>query len=189
MGIKNQKFGFTIIELLIAISIVITCATIVMAIITATFRSSNSTYSQERLRQAGDGALTKISTMIKYADKFNGAYVGDSPQNYTKLTQCVTEASGDDPSVDAIKITSAGVDRTIACDNDLKLDGNSLFDPNSVVVSSCTLSCTQNTSSDQPLITISVDLATPSNTQNGGLQENTSSISLSQTVRMTNITQ
>lgn len=192
MRIKNSYIsqGFTLIELLVSTAIVITCSTIIVAIIAATFRDTNTVNSEERIRQGGTIALNQLTDMIKNADSFKGAYLLQNGE--LAQTSCQSPDSGQSSAVQAIKIVSNGETRTIECYSDgssefLTLDGQPLLDANYIIVQGCDLSCTQNTVADPPVITISLDLSTLTTT---GLAENTSSITqLSQTVRMTNLNQ
>jgi len=191
MKIKNtwKNQGFTLIELLISIAIVITCATIVVAIITATFRDTNTVNSEEKIRQGGTSALNQLTDMIKNADSFEGAYKLQDGQLTSE--SCQTPDSDQSFGVDAIKITTNGQVRTIECSTSsdgtsesLTLDGQDLIDSNYIKIQECDISCTQTSVADPPVISISLSLSTFTPT---GLAENTSDITqLSQTVRMSN---
>lgn len=187
----QKSKGFTLVELLISTAIVITCATIVVAIITSTFRTSNKTTTSEQLRQAADSVLSQLSDMIQFSDGFVEAQniedFGPTPMP-TPIYTCQDNSS--DTSVDAIQIKSNGQIRTIECDdnNNLLLDGASLFDPNKIEVIQCVISCAQASSQDSPVITISLDLSTP--TVSGAPPETESQISsFSKTIRMQNLNQ
>ena len=185
--IKNHKSaGFTMIEMLVSIAIVITCATIVVAIITATFRTSNNTSTQEKLRQEGTSALSQVTTMIRLADSFNGVVGTDG----TPIPSCQNLSSDSSISVQSVSITSRSVGHVVACleDGSLGIDGQPLTDSNSIK-STCDMTCTQNTSADPPVITINLSLSNFSSNSDS-LQENSSSITdLSQSVRMNNLNQ
>ncbi len=194
---KNKwSLGFTLMELLVSTAIVITCATIVVAIITATFRQTNTINSEERIRVGGTNVLNELTTMIKTADSFDGAYDdinhdGNLTPHINSSNEHACEIPGSETiTVQAIKITSNGQERTIQCSLDtLLLDGQPILDANDIETDVCSMTCTQNTQADPPVINISLNLSAPAPT-GAKLPEANSSISqLSQTVRMTNLHQ
>lgn len=174
---KNKTLGFTLIELLVAAALVVTSATVVVAIIISTFRDATRINNQEDLRQAGDTALSQVVNTIQNADEFvNVKRVGD-----TQAEDDCTDP--DNTSYNWITVKSNGQNQTIYCSDDLRLNGQSYFKQNNVNVLSCTLTCTQDSSSTSPLVSVSVDLAS----NNSNLAEQAASIlSFSKTVRMRN---
>lgn len=91
MNIKNKK-GYTLIELLAVIIIIITVGSLIAGIIVLSLRGSNRSTNVNSIRQSGDFALFQMSKMIAYAQDFEGvAATGDVDQdgliNYT--TECI----------------------------------------------------------------------------------------------------
>jgi hypothetical protein len=193
---KNSP-GFTLMELLVATSVVMTCATIIVAIIVSTFRQTSGINSTERVRVAGTTTLNQIITTIKTADSFDGAYTlsGDKLVSYINNSgaqACEAPDPNSDfaPTVDAIKITTDGVQKTIQCSLDtLLVDGQPVLDANLINTKSCSMECTQISSADPPVITISLDLATYNQSGSTLPETNTNISQLSQTVKMTNLHQ
>ena len=172
----NRTKGFTLIELLVSIAIIIASATIVVAIISATFRSSNKTTSVDQVRQSGNNALNQISKMIQFADDFQSAFDGAHDVSFCPVTE---------EEYEKIALVVNGVTREIACgENTLTLDGKSLFDNNNVLLSSCSLTCSQRRYSESPVIGVSFDLS-----RLGTLTESNVSESFSKKIKMRNINQ
>lgn len=180
---KSKKLGFTLVELLVSIAIVITSATVVVAIISATFRGSSKTSNNEQVRAAGNSAVNQLSSMIQYADSFGGA-IKDS----NILLVCST--SGTDTSVDSVKISTNGQEKVIACagDDHLTLDGNSMFNRGKYFMSGCNLTCAQVSGSETPVIGIEFRLGLIG-AGGSGFSESSSSLDFSKTVKMVNLNQ
>ncbi len=153
----NKSRGFTLIELLVSISIIITSATIVVAIITASFRGASKTIVDEEVRQSGNSALSQAGKMIQYADSFNG--VVDSSGD--TVTSCVVSSDDGDVTFNSLLFTTDGVSRTLSCnaEDGLTLDNQPLVDEGRLVLENCELTCSQATSVDSPTIGISFDLS------------------------------
>lgn len=177
--IKSKKSGFTLIELLVSIGIVITSATIVVAVITATFRGSSKTNTGEQVRDAGNSAISQLSTIVQYADSFSGAIKGG-----VNLTVC--NPSSGNTSVDSVKISKNGSIRTITCtSNDLSLDGKTMFNRGKYSMTNCSITCSQTGITEPPVIGIKFKLSAASI----GFSENSSSLNFSKTIKMVNLNQ
>ena len=157
----NKNRGFTLIELLVSMGLVITAATIVVGVITTTFRGSSKITSIDQLRQAGDGAITQLANLIEFADSFQGAEIINDDNSVTELPVCATPDQ--DNGVDSIKISVSGQTRTISCTNAdvLTLDGKSVIDEGSYQIdsNSCQLSCSQVNRFSPPVIGIQFNLS------------------------------
>ena len=70
---KSQ--GFTLVELLVAVSIIVSVATIVVGTITSAFRGTNKTNTINKVRENGNYAISQMTKMIKFAKSFDGARV------------------------------------------------------------------------------------------------------------------
>ncbi len=177
----KYNLGFTLIELLVAVGITITLATMVVGIIVASFRTSNASSTQERLRLAGTNALTQVTGMLRYSEFDSETTSGVRSETCQRLD------SDNSASVDSITFKYHDQTRIIACNDtsELTLDGNPLIDSNNVDVWSCDISCTQNSAADPPVVNITLDLHTAGS---DSLPESTGVIySLSQSARIANL--
>jgi type II secretory pathway pseudopilin PulG len=162
MTIKNSK-GFSLIELLVGIAIIITAMTIVLAIIVSSFRISGKNTSTESVRQNGSSAINQMSRMIQFADGF----VGVTNDASFATTVPVCEIPPSDPAIQPTKykylrINFNGSQKTFSCaSNQLQSDGTSMIDNNkiSVPTSDCYFTCTQDNAAVAPVIGINFDLA------------------------------
>src|ERR1035437_2671426 len=84
---KNQNFqrGYTLIELLAVISIVVVVGVIVAGILISSLRGGSKSNVLDNVRQNGDDAITQMSKMIIYAQSFNGI----STDNVTFTNNCI----------------------------------------------------------------------------------------------------
>src|SRR3989344_4762174 len=76
--------GFTLVEILVAMAIIISAATAVTVLLASSFRVSNKTTSIEAVRQSGNSALSQITKTIQFADHF----VGVSQNGSTYYSSC-----------------------------------------------------------------------------------------------------
>ena len=168
-NVKCQK-GFTLVELLAAIVVVVAVGTVISGIVTSSLRGTNKTNITESIRQNGNYAITRISKDIEYAQAFNGL----SRDNSTYTTSCPYSV---DPTPSPIttpyaylKLTSVDNKSVVyMCDNStpatFKLNNDSLIDTNSISVKSCAITCIQKNLTDVPIIRISLTLG-PKNPSN-----------------------
>ncbi len=177
---KNQSFntntggaGFTLIEILVASAIIITATTVVVAILTASFRSITKATISEEVRQNGNSAVTRMSRILQFADSFAGASVDGS--NYDP--NCTS------PGVyKYIRVVSGGATRTLSC-VDLSIGSSPLIDPNKVSIDSCNFTCSQDNGTVPPVIGISFNLSQ----KTSSASEKKASISFTTSVRMRNL--
>lgn len=187
---KNKfNFGFTLIEVLVASSIVIAASTIVVGIITTTFRTSNKTISIEQIRENGNFAVSQITKEIQFADAFNG--VSDNGSEFD--TTCISGTSYRYVQV------RTGVDiKTISCLDDsgttegiyLKKNdqaARSLISSENVVIEggTCSITCSLGEGSVSPVIGISFDLSL-SDSFKANLPEGASATNFSTSIKMRN---
>lgn len=145
---SHSSKGFTLIELLTVITILSVIGTIVVTVITITFRGTRKADLLENARQNGDTALSLMVKNIRYAKSL------DAPASCVPPPASVTTSS--------IKITSLlDNQQTIySCSGStIASNGASLFDTNSLKVTSCSFVCTQPTLLDPPTITIQYTLS------------------------------
>jgi type II secretory pathway pseudopilin PulG len=74
---KRKQNGYTLIELLAVMIILIAVGSIVTAILTAVLRSGNKSTTMDNIRRNGDNAIAQISRMVTYAQSFEGISVTD----------------------------------------------------------------------------------------------------------------
>lgn len=187
--IKKNNFGFTLIELLVSISIIITATTIIVAIITASFRGSSKSTISDRIRESGNSAMTQITKTIQYADRFNGVSTDGTDDNL--VAQCPIYDSTLDKSSYAfnqIRVLSNGQETQISCNDDqATINSSPIFDSKTITVSQCTLTCSQANLVEPPIVGISFDLS--SNNPDSKLPEADATIHFSTNIKMRNINQ
>jgi type II secretory pathway pseudopilin PulG len=155
--IKNKKQGYTLVELLAVIIILVTVGTIISAILASVLRSSNKSVNTESVRRNGNYAITQMSKMIAYAQKLEGVSL-DGSQYYT---DCVSQPASAQYNYLRIKSFDGGI-TTFAC-NDSKIaslsasETNYLVDP--VLNAACYFKCTQESAAAPAKIDIFLNLS------------------------------
>jgi type II secretory pathway pseudopilin PulG len=178
----KNKSGFSLIELLVASSIIITATTVVLAIITTSFRSSNKISSSQLVRQNGNYAINQMTKIIQFADSFEGASLTGEEGTFGA---CVP-----DTQYASIGIKYQKEDKVLICsDNNIQIltpgtgESFSLFD-SSVVTGSCSFTCTQDNLSTGPVVGINFSLSLPNE---GKSAEKSASGEFSTSVKMRNL--
>lgn len=69
---KKNKNGYTLIELLAVIMVLVAVGTVIASILTSVLRSSNKSANTEVVRSNGNSAIAQMSKMIEYAKKWEG---------------------------------------------------------------------------------------------------------------------
>src|SRR3989344_74367 len=154
-----KKDGFSLIELLVAISIIITASTVVVAILSSSFRGISKSAVSEEVRQNGNRAISRMSRTIQYAESFQGAYIDDSIYD----SSCGTDGAR---KYNYIKVRSEGQIVTLSCTN-LSMGTatlSPLIDITKVKVVGCSFTCTQGNPFDSPVIGINFELSQASET-------------------------
>lgn len=138
--IKSQN-GYTLIELLAVMIIMITVGFIVAAILVSALRGGSKTNTIDTVRKNGNYAIAQISKMLEFAQGFGGMY--DS-QTATYKTDCPNSAT----QYSSIKIISFDNLQTIfSCSsNPASISSNSasLINTNEVSISNCYFTCSRN---------------------------------------------
>lgn len=171
--------GFSLIEILVSIAIIITATTVVVATLFSSFRGISKSVVSEEVRQNGNNAINRMSRTIQFAESFQGA-----SENGTDYDSSCVLAAGTDYKF--IRVRSAGNLLTLSCNN-LSMGTTSLsplIDVAKVKVTegSCSFSCIQESDIDSPVIGISFELSQASET----VPEKSKSIYFSTTVKMRN---
>jgi len=171
---KNIKFskGFTLIEILVAIGIFVTISTVVVGVLFSTLRTSRKSEVLLNLKQNGDTALVQMVANIRYAKSLDDPVSCVIPKTQPSIT---VTSSSDDGST------------TYSCPADptFPISSNSaaLIDTSSVLVRSCSFSCTQTADGNPPTITIKFTL---DSAVSAGFVETTGSIPFQTSVTMRN---
>jgi len=170
---KLNNRGFTLVELLTSIIVLVAVGSVIVGITTSSLRGANKTTVVENIRQNGNYALSQISKDIEYAQIFNG--LSDNGIDY--VTSCVVTSpitSAVTKQYSFIKITPLNTRPIVYNCNSSVLTANkvSLIDTSSLSLKDCSIKCTQTRSTDVPIIGISFTLE--SKNTNSGLIENSS---------------
>ena len=161
--------GFTLVELLASIIVLVAVGSIMSGIITSSLRGTNKTTTIENIRQNGNYTLAQMSKNIGYAQVFSG--FSNDGANY--VTSCPFSLAPTPAQVTTtynfIKVTPLnGSPITYNCVSSpptITANGVPLIDTNVVSLSTCTLSCTQTVSTDVPIIKVGFTLG-PKNSNN-----------------------
>ena len=167
--IKNAEKGFTLVELLSSIIVLVAVGSIIAGIITSSLRGTNKTTTIENIRQNGTYNLNQMSKNIEYAQTFNG--FSNDDVNY--VISCPSSASPTPAPVTTnynyIKVTPLNSSPiTYNCTSSppvITANGVSLVDTNTVSLVACTISCIQTGATDTPIIKIGFTVG-PKNANN-----------------------
>lgn len=163
-SIFNDK-GYTLIELLAVIIILVTVGTIITSILVTSLRGGNKSNTTNDVRQNGNYVITQMSKMILYAKSFDG--VSTDGSNY--VTDCiVNQPPAPTPTLAPvvykyIKILSFdGGQTTFSCANGTIASGSAAGNfsllSSSFSVTSCSFLCTQTNLLSAPTININFTL-------------------------------
>lgn len=174
----KKKFhlqGFTIVEMLVVMAILVTVGTIILAILVISLQGTSKTNNQQTAREYGQFALLQLSRSIRYAKSFDGVRISNGGELTTDCTQSVdtqykeVQITGfddtvttyacmkDDSEADDVakwytllsKSTPAGTDETTI---------TPLLNPIVVTTPSCHFTCQQGTVGEAPTIGIFFEL-------------------------------
>ena len=168
-NLRHRSEGFTLVELLSSIIVLVAVGSVITGIITSSLRGTNKTTTIENIRQNGNYALAQMSKNIEYAQVFNGFsnddvnYVTSCPFSLAPTPAPVTT------NYNFIKVTPLNSGTiTYNCTSSLPVitaNGLPLVDTNVVSLLACTLSCIQTGLTDVPIIKIGFTLG-PKNPNN-----------------------
>lgn len=183
---KSEK-GYTLIELLAVMVVVVIVGTIIAGIIVSSLRGSNKSTNVNDIRENGNFALSQISKMISFAKSFDGVSDGTTVNGQLVYsTNCTVANPTPTPPTPTpihykyLKITSFDLGQTkFRCDDvELSSNGAQLIDTtvgtNKYTITGCYIICTQNNISVLPTISISFKLS--KKTQSLSFAENNVSI-------------
>lgn len=155
---KKSQSGYSLIELLVVMIVLVTVGFIVATILVSSLRGTNKAITTETIRRNGNYTILQISKMIEFAQNF----IGVSNDNLTFTSVCPTTSPT--PHYNHIKIKSFdNSDTTFSCflnsDAPIASNGASLVNSDEVAVTSCYFTCDRSNVSQPPVIGISFILS------------------------------
>ncbi len=179
MTLKNNR-GFTLIEILVVVSIIATIGGVIAGIFIVSLRTATKSNNITLIRQNGNYALSQVSRMIRYAQSVDGLSNAAAGPFAIDATTCPLP-----PTVPSAYqyLKATGVSGygdkaiTFSCSQSTStlqyvVEGGStivLLDHNLVKIQNyCTITCSRASDTAPPNITISFDL---SNANAGQTQE------------------
>lgn len=156
--------GYTLIELLAVMIVLIAVGTIIASILISSLRGGNKSTTTNEVRQSGNYAISQMSKMIAYAKSFDGV----SSNGVDFVDNCVLPSVGQgtptpDPNKQYffVKITSFDNGKTtFSCsttDNTLSSNSAALISP-TTMDASCYFTCSQSDLLTPPTIEIHMTL-------------------------------
>ena len=150
----STSYGFTLIELVVVMGVLITIGVITVSVLINSLRLNNKTYVIAHVRDNGQYAITQMSNMIRYASRL------DEP------TTCQVAPPFPLAQFDHIKITNYNGGQTVfRCENSatpIYISSNSaaIINPDAVKipVGACYFTCYKTSQIDAPTIGIHFEL-------------------------------
>lgn len=152
--------GFTLVELLTSIIVLIAIGSIMAGILSQSLRSANKTDTIGNIQQNGDYVLNQMSKDISYALPFDGKNTGLSTDDTEYVTGCPVSTQYSFISVESTsnRITKYNCSGTTSATAVLSANGTPLIDANSISLQNCSLSCIQSKVTDIPIIKVNFSL-------------------------------
>lgn len=190
LKIKNSSEGYTLVELLAVMVVMVAVGIIVAAILVSSLRGTNKTDVINNIRQSGSYPITQMSKMIEFAKEFKGVSV----DGISYITDCTLLPPSPPPAVTPVPIQYKYIKITTFDDSDIIFscqgnpptvasNGASLVDENQVKVDSCWFNCSQNYVTQPPIIGIHFTLT---KNASSNFSEQTVSIPFETSVTMRN---
>jgi type II secretory pathway pseudopilin PulG len=188
--IKNSNNGYTLIELLAVMIILIAVGTIIASIFVSALRGGNKSTTTNDIRQSGNFAISQMSKMIAYAKSFNG--VSADGNTFDKCTAFPVGRT-----FTAVKITSFDLGATtFSCMQvgsywTIASNGAALLDTNTIIATAGNCNFTCNQANDFSPLTININLTLQKKPQNSSalLPESQTIIPFNTSVTLRNIPQ
>lgn len=142
LKIKNSQKGYTLVELLAVLIILVSVGVVITAILVTSLRGGNKSNTTNDVRQNGNYIISQMSKMIAYSKSFDGVSVTGASDSYVKdCTAVIVPAT----AYKYIKTTSFDGGTTIfSCSGEtIASNGANLIDINTLSVSSCNFYCSQ----------------------------------------------
>lgn len=172
---NKKPSGFTLIELLITIAILSVIGTIVLSILFISLRVSKKSNISVKLKQNGNIALSQIVKNIRYAKSLDMPLSCPVPPGSQSSSITITSILDDGKTIFSC---TSGSPATIASNE------ASLVDTSTVVVTSCSFTCSQANLNDPP--TIGINFVLNSKNSNS-FTETKGSVSFQSSVLMRNL--
>jgi type II secretory pathway pseudopilin PulG len=157
--IKPNEHGFTLVELLAVIFILVAVGTIIASIMTSVLRSSNKSTNTEAVRANGNNAISQMSRMIAYAQKIEN--LSDGASTYT---DCVSQSASKHYQSVQIKGFDSGI-TTFSCANSQVASQSAAgtsFLVDTALSANCWFQCSQESAAAPVKIDIFLDLSAKS---------------------------
>jgi prepilin-type N-terminal cleavage/methylation domain-containing protein len=188
---KKLNKGFTLVELLAVMFILVSVGGIVTSILISTLRNSSKGNSVNDVRQNGEFVIAQMSKMITYSAEFCGLSINGlgsaddcdlKSTNNTFTTDCTVSPS---PNYSYIKIKSFDGGQTVfSCTGGtIASNGASMINASIFSVPSCSFTCSQADPSSPKNINISFTL---NKINSGNFVENNASISFETSLTIRN---
>lgn len=167
--VKLNNAGFTLVELLTSVIVLIAIGLIMVGILSQSLRGANKTDTIGNIRQNGDYVLNQMSKDISYTLSFDGKNTGLSTDDAEYITSCPFSLSPTPVPVStqysfisvestSNRITKYNCSGTTSATAVLSANGTPLIDANSISLQNCSLSCIQSKVTDIPIIKVSFSL-------------------------------
>ncbi len=189
MKLKNNQKGYTIIELLAVLVVMVSVGVVITSVLFTSLRGTGKSTITNEIRQNGNYAINQMSRMIEFSQIFGG--VSTDGINYS--ANCVPEVPPSPTPSPAIvqyshiKVTSFdNVETIFSCSGDpltIASNGASLVDSERVAVTACYFTCTQVVLTEPPIINIYFTVSD----KNANLVENQAVIPFETAVSMKNL--
>lgn len=188
---QNLEKGFTIIELLAVMVVLVIISGIVLSIIFSSLRATKKTNILSSVKQNGSYVISQMEKAIRGAKKFGGVSTNDtSPITYNVNCVQPTAVPGNPTPTPipyhALKITSFDDSQTefYCSTSGIFSNSNSLIDSSILKVDSCSFICNQSSSSESPTIDINFSLLQKTS---NSLAEEKASVSFKTSATMRNL--
>lgn len=164
--VKSQKLkapnGFTLIEMLVVITVVMTVGIVVTGILFSAFRGSNKSKAFNNIENNGNYVIAQVSRLTRFSKKFDGVST-DGLNFVSNCAQVQPPAPTPSPAPIAyshLRITSYdGGQTTFSCSTStISSNSASMLDTALVSLESCRFTCSQSSPSDFPIISIQFTL-------------------------------
>ena len=176
----SKQKGFTLVEMLAVVVVFIVIGSIMLSILITSFRTSHKTDTISLVRENGNYALTQMAKTIRDARGLVTPFPCVTPAVVSTIT--ILTPDHDQVTYDCTAPPSP-TPATIASNS------ATILDTTAVSVSSCSFTCTQESKSELPIITINFSLRQPGATPSGAFGEQSiSDIPFRTSVVMRNIT-
>lgn len=177
--------GFTLIEILVVIVVLMSTGIVIGAILFSSLRGASKANILTTAQQNGDYAMSQMVKTIRNAKSFGGVSIDEPETNDTGwLTDC---SESELTHYRYVKITSPSNEEIVySCKNEsIFFNAGSLIDESLVKTKegSCYFTCTQNNPTESPTIGINFTLVQTGNTTS---VEKAVSLPFSTSVRMRN---